>query len=452
MPDLQYFPLFMKLPYDLRVQIWLLLMPRNQIVRVYEQIQYYFDECQYPEDDPQDDPDEDDNDRMNRFLDQECDYAGRDSKPQMPWHLTIKADERQKQLERFGFTSRHPPPLLLAQDQIDGEQWRWWDNNRVSSLKIEDACVPVLMHTCRESRYLLQKQGYAYAFSTRTEFPPTWFNFNHDYLYVDYRREREELSTSIDLGHWNVGQLIAKDRIRIKKLALSFEDVRYLYGEVVPMELHMAIQLCGHLEEVMLVESDGYPEWGGQVSSSNGVAIDIGIEELLGHCLNWTPSRATMNIDFYQRGFRDGYVKDPLDPLRDVCREMETQIRNHEPLLSPSDDGSRNTWTTPKIRFVAIVPRREADTFEQSRRYFRTDVEQWINNLSPGRRLNQTTRSDQARREYYRSRPPGWLKEAREMVYARNGWPSPYTLERRDAEAARDEMDDWSDIEHSQGL
>ncbi|KAL6918172.1 hypothetical protein FSST1_009667 [Fusarium sambucinum] len=44
--------------------------------------------------------------------------------------------------------------------------------------------IPVLLHTCRESRSEMVKHGYELTFGTESTSPRTWFNYRWDALYL----------------------------------------------------------------------------------------------------------------------------------------------------------------------------------------------------------------------------------------------------------------------------
>ncbi|ENH62103.1 hypothetical protein FOC1_g10015062 [Fusarium oxysporum f. sp. cubense race 1] len=65
--------------------------------------------------------------------------------------------------------------------------WRQSKNyeNRVRVYFYSNAPIPVLLHTCFESRDFLIKMGYQLAFKTKSHGPRTWFNYDRDVLFKD---------------------------------------------------------------------------------------------------------------------------------------------------------------------------------------------------------------------------------------------------------------------------
>ena len=86
--------------------------------------------------------------------------------------------------------------------------------------------IPALLHTCRESRSALTWHGYELAFRTRSCGPQTWFCFEHDILYLkasrdNYRGDWQERNFALKICDWEVGIFHPDDMVRVRHLALD---------------------------------------------------------------------------------------------------------------------------------------------------------------------------------------------------------------------------------------
>lgn len=115
-----------------------------------------------------------------------------------------------------------------------------------------NAPIPVLLHTCRDSRAFLMNKGYQLAFKTSTQEPRTWFNYDRDVL-CRYK-----------ITYFDVIQLDADEAARVRRLALDcFTGCLYNpieYDEPPPLHpcekdcLYPLIEDFPALEEVLLVD------------------------------------------------------------------------------------------------------------------------------------------------------------------------------------------------------
>jgi hypothetical protein len=456
------FIFFPNLPQDLRIYIWRLAMPRERIVSVYEQIDW---------------PDCDDCHNGWEAL-EECDSGycaeGHDGNLRaiqmldrflhrcLVCYRGYFSNEDQSQLEDYGFTSPRPKPELPTNAQLDYAARCFWQRTR-KSIFITQYPMPVLLQVCQESRNLLQAYGYELAFSTRTAPAQTWFNFSSDFLYLRNIEHYDDLehSESLDGGYWNIGQFSSRDLSLVKKLALYLPREDYVNGGPLPRSLHMAVQLFGNLQELLLVEDDVQRErrdryWRNGCEQGEAVAVDMDVEELWGHCPEWNPGpRNPWNWEDRSRGFADSSLKQSTDPFAEIKRDIEERLRNRKALL---DNGKRE-WQTPKVRCVTIMPPREVHDFVKSREAFR-----WYMNKMYWEKVDESRKGWRAasafdlqygddvqmEEECFRSSEPSldpreleWYDDARKALYGDGEWSSPYIAEWAEASEAMLDMDSW---------
>ena len=458
MLPLTTFSPFPQLPFDLRIYIWRMAIPRERIVVIEEEIKY-------PDSDDDDDLETDgqnqDEDKDLRAI-QILDKALKDSE--------YFSNNGQTQLEEFDFTSSRPKPQLPTNAQLRHARNLSWETTRIGNFYSWNP-IPVLLHVCRESRQFLQSVGYTLAFSTRTAPAQTWFNFSEDFLYLRAKYEEEESSQILDGGgYWNIGQFSCQDLERVQKLALSFGHIdSYQYGASVPNTLHKAVQLFGNLRELLLVEDD-HQEWEREniywfSSPQDGevAAVDVSVEGLFGHHPGWVQgSRHPTEWGPYLRKFDDAYSRSALDPFANMARDVEMQLRTHNALLK-TKDGSCRAWETPKIRFVTLLAQHRVNGYIHDRKVFGQFIEKmYKQKLEESRKCYRAPSplslefadETEAYEDYvhsvydYSDYPPSlpveWYSRAREMIYEVNGQPdSPYTQEWMDASDAMLDMDSW---------
>ncbi|KAF5255782.1 hypothetical protein FOXYS1_13781 [Fusarium oxysporum] len=123
--------------------------------------------------------------------------------------------------------------------------------NRVRVYFYSNAPIPVLLHTCFESRDFLIKMGYQLAFKTKSHGPRTWFNHDRDILFKDKNT-------------CNITQFDPGDAIRVHRLAIDdFSHCLYeVPGGLEPARWHDCSRLCLYpqhkeftaLEELLVVD------------------------------------------------------------------------------------------------------------------------------------------------------------------------------------------------------
>jgi hypothetical protein len=97
----------------------------------------------------------------------------------------------------------------------------------------------------------------------------------------------------------------------------------------------------------------------------------------------------------------------------------------------------RVSWTTPKVRFVILLPRAEEKAFLESRKKFRAWIEEmyWkkTGSVSPGSSIAPGM-----------GRTFRWYLDARKALSPDSeAWASPYTMEWAEAREAADDMDSY---------
>ena len=438
---LKEFTLFPKLPLDLRVYIWRMTVNFERVVHVYEDIE-----------EPDSDSDETDSDEDG---DEDEDLFSNTS-PEEVKNRGFWSNHGQKQLEAYGFTSSRPKPELPNDIQQTHTAKLLWETTRVGEF-CSTGPMPVLLHVCRESRQLLQSYGYELTFSTRTAPARTWFNLQSDILHLREGSVPEYSSPILDGGMWNLGQFSRQDLDRVRKLSLSLNTFDYWYGGTVPVALHKAVQMCGNLKELLIVEID--LDRGEEHSRSaywdaqgDEVVVDLSVEEFWGHRPGWTPGRWN---DWDQYNPSRPFISD-FDRLEssyaDISKDIEGQFR-HQPSFFPD----RKEWSTPTVRFVMLAARHKVAKFMRSREaYGRYIDNMYWKKVAEGRKSYRPpsplhlTQGMEAEHDLWRdyggfSDPPGldWYKQAREAIHSVRGWPSPFTMEWIEASEARLDMDSW---------
>ncbi|TAQ87202.1 hypothetical protein B7494_g4447 [Chlorociboria aeruginascens] len=328
MSPLTSFTIFMQLPLDIRVVIWRLAMPRNRIVRLYEEIEVEDDDATWFETGTSRDSTVYSNEYLDRVLSTYRRFSNRG----------------QTQLEAYNFTSTTPRPSLLTDDQLEQASKLEWETTRQGRWR-SSSPIPVLLYVCRESRDLLQAYGYKIAFSTRTAKAQTWFNFSEDYLYLlSGDIDSLDISVTLDGGYWNIGQLCSEDLGLVKRLALSLDRASdYRGSRSFPTSLYHAVQIFGNLEELLLVCRDSDylvdPKYAYGVADdwrTGLVAVDVQAEEYFGHYCDW-------DGEYSPEGnrFREGVSFLGPWPIGDVdysfgamAKDIEKKLQNHEPLAN----------------------------------------------------------------------------------------------------------------------
>jgi hypothetical protein len=427
------FTLFSKLPLDLRVYIWRTAVNFERVVRVYEEIEY-------PDSSSDSDhsEDEDENVRSIRVIDKELKRR------------EYFSNQGQNQLEDHGFTSSLPKPELPTNSQLQQRTMLVWETTRVGNFYSPDP-IPVLLHVCHESRELLLSYGYKLAFATRTSPGGIWFNFLSDILHLYELSEPEEASPTLDGGMWNIGQFGRDDLDCLQKLSLSV-NFDYTYGGTVPIALHKAVQLCGNLKELLIVEFHSH-----DMERKNGywyhcndeeiAVVDLEVEEFWGHQPEWYPRPRHLWHDHYysQRRFQRDF-EPQNSSYADIAKEVEAQIRYHAPCFP-----DRKEWTTPKVRFVMFMARNGLGRFMTSREAYGRHIDNMYwkgvserrKSYRPPSPIDLSDGMDVLRDLWsYDENPLArtdhcWYKQAREAIHSVRGWPSPFTMEWIEASEAR---------------
>lgn len=440
--QLNKFTLFPQLPLDLRVYIWKMALDFERVVRVYEEIEWPDTDS---EADSSGDEEDDENDRSIAIINKELSRR------------EYFNNSGQRQLEHYGFTSSRPAPQLQTIPQLEHAAKHLWETTRVGTFYCSDP-TPVLLHVCRESRQLLQSYGYKLSFSTRTAPARTWFNFSSDILHLYDQYDDREASQTLDGGMWNIGQFSQDDLSQLKKLSLSMQSSPYSFSGTVPIALHKAVQLCGNLQELLLLEVNCHDVvrqntyWfpgngGGEIA-----IVDLSVEEFWGHDPRWRPGFRYPWKYFNSLEGSEGYSGQEKSSYSDIAKDVAEQLGAHAPFFP-----DRKVWTTPKVRFVMFTARENVGDFMRSRESYRHYIDNmyWKGVAETRKSYRPPSPLDlrddlEAQQDLWRQSESylepwdlTWYKQAREAIYSVHGWPSPFTMEWIEASEARLEMDSW---------
>jgi hypothetical protein len=441
MTSLTSFHLFPKFPKELRTLIWQMAMPHQRIVSVYEISEEGSDtesEGTDPENDDLEYP-------ISRFYHQQpvawsawnlenSSPYDRDDHPSLERGIRsvgFFSSSGQTQLETYGFSSPQPAPALPSDRQIMFAFRHEWETTRQGYFA-NDSKLPVLLYVCRESRSL-----YKLAFSTRTAPAGTWFNFQHDVLYLSDNSYLT--SQTIDHGHWNIGQFMRHDLHRVERLALTLDRDKYHYFGPLPFALHYAVQLLGNLKDLLVV--DRYDTHYEDVEEL--VAVDTRVEELWGHFPNWEPRETSVGRHQFFREFSHK-SRNTAESLIDAAFDVERQLRTHEPAVK-IEDGGKKTWRTPKVRFVMMTTHLKAERMHESRKKFREFIDDMYRSRFRDIRRGHRAPMSSSCCPCFPVHPPAtseWLQQARDVLNS-SDWPSPYTKEWIETSEAMTDMDAW---------
>jgi len=229
--------IFPKLPPELRRMIWRAALPRvSRIVHVQQKwIDYHTDEW----------------------------FAG-ETRPTRTWedengdvltlHVGIDAygtNHKQGQLERFGFTSSTPTPMLDSHELYTGEHFHdYLDDKWLYSTC--HSSVETLAQTCSESRAAV-KSRYELAFSNRFGPARIWFNFEADVLFLSCEKYFFRLGyLRHEPSPFNMPMFDLSDLRRVKQLAVQYP--RMLCRQT--RSLEEAVRYAKNLDHLYLVEGD----------------------------------------------------------------------------------------------------------------------------------------------------------------------------------------------------
>ncbi|KAI0898694.1 hypothetical protein F4806DRAFT_459293 [Annulohypoxylon nitens] len=153
--DLRSFHLFLRLPIELRRKIYLLATP-SRIVHLREDIE-----------------------SRRRFMGRRrfIDYKNVELHPSLSYY----ADEFRRILSDY-------EKAYSVFNANEGEMPEWEEGALNCFLRksrfFSEAPIPVLLHTCSESREMLISAGYRLSFGSRDHDPWTWFHFENNILYL----------------------------------------------------------------------------------------------------------------------------------------------------------------------------------------------------------------------------------------------------------------------------
>ncbi|KAF5658047.1 hypothetical protein FCIRC_13022 [Fusarium circinatum] len=185
------------------------------------------------------------------------------------WRSQIPPRTTQRTLERYGFSStkssyqpwtvtKLAPQISL--DWLSENPGYVWQLCREVSM-YSTAPIPALLHTCRESRDVLIRRGYQLAFRTRSHGPRTWFNYDHDVLFLSHGDDWNTKHRVVSGCAWDIGQFHPDDMQKVKRVALEestgslyLAHPRFSEGNYKFSDLSSVLRLFKHIEELLLVE------------------------------------------------------------------------------------------------------------------------------------------------------------------------------------------------------
>lgn len=185
------------------------------------------------------------------------------------WRNQIPSHGNQLTLEAFGFSSNSLPyrpwagsystPKICLHLLAEDPQTAWQFVRK--GYLYSPAPIPVLLHTCSESRHALINRGYQLAFSTRSSGPRTWFNYDHDILFLSHEDIWETDHRILSGCQWDISQFHPEDMRRVRRVALErstgslflvhprFRETHFKFHD-----LTSVLRLFGHINEFFLVE------------------------------------------------------------------------------------------------------------------------------------------------------------------------------------------------------
>jgi hypothetical protein len=185
------------------------------------------------------------------------------------WRSQIPSQTKQRTLEHYGFSSTKWPyqpwnvSKLAPQISLDWlsehPEFAWQFCREVCMYS--SAPIPALLHTCRESRDDLIKRGYQLTFRTRSHGPRTWFNFDHDVLFISLGDDWGTKHRVLSGCAWDISQFHPSDMQKVKRVALDestgplyLAHPRFNEGNYKFSDLSSVLRLFRRLEELFLVE------------------------------------------------------------------------------------------------------------------------------------------------------------------------------------------------------
>lgn len=396
--SLHAFTLFPDLPLDIRLMIWEAAIPPSQILLV---------EVDVPEEVDEDEETESAEEKLDKY---EMVITAIDSElnerlDELDFY--IKDHLGQTQLEAYGFTCSRAQPVMQNKTQLQETHHRTRvaaKNEGSVRIRGRNNEVPALLQLCSESRNFLRSSGYGLAFSTYTSPARFWVNFKNDVFVVTESAQYyyENNHRILDGGTFNLGQCPPLQLGQVRRVAVTynpFYNLQIPFGEVMPDEFHELVQLFGNLEELLFIDGDGYPidMLKNNIPSRDPILVETGIEELLGHYSTWQNdhNRGLSDLEWYHEGPRVFRYGRPSYSLPEVAADLEEQLRTHPPQVHPMMDEFRapkGSWSTPKLRFVAMIDRKYESELVESRRRYRDYIEskyQEINKQTAGMTQNE---------------------------------------------------------------
>ncbi|KAI3325237.1 hypothetical protein HD806DRAFT_492388 [Xylariaceae sp. AK1471] len=317
--------------------------------------------------------------------------------------------------------------------------------------------VPVMLHVTKESRQVLIDYGYELAFGTRTHSPRTWFNFNHDILYVsafgvtDDDHELHSLLSGKTL--WDIGQFDPVDLKKVKRLALESSalilnsphyDGTHIVSNILQLftgveELFLEECSQDRLEDAIHSYKSSRPRRPNTHSGHSQFWCHtpvLEVDALIPQLFNRTSLAYSTGYDNLNlRAYKDGNMGDGSRFFDDAASEFEEELTKKRDELVHID--SIAPWNIPKISIVQICcPWMCRDLFD-----WRWDI--W----NRFQTLKEEEARNRAAEEAQRS-----ISVPSKLIYTQyddnNSPPSPFTEKYRDDLQAYEDghREDWIDL------
>jgi hypothetical protein len=247
----------------------------------------------------------------------------------------------QTELELYGFVSSSEATEIRTAEEFS--------ELRFLSRRSRLACnlsIPALLHTCKISREVMKRLGYAIAFPTRTAPASTWFNFRQDVLYIEKQFPLFQDDITARQAR-SVDQFRAKDRERVKKLALRLPS----WAEDDEECLGVIVEMFGNLDELTIIISN-LTLGSRQGDGTKWMLLDLEEADAAIIPHGWAYRLKEVYQDLEDEDNESLTVWDLLAwGLEDKLRENSQRCPN---CCNPKADGSLR-FKVPNVRFAVIA-------------------------------------------------------------------------------------------------
>ncbi|KAH7242730.1 hypothetical protein BKA59DRAFT_481245 [Fusarium tricinctum] len=314
------------------------------------------------------------------------------------WRTVIPGLTNQPSLEAFGFSSSKPLykpwEVKYSSPQIC---LHWLARNPQTAWQLvrkgylySPAPIPALLHTCSESRHELIKRGYRLAFSTRSSGPRTWFNYDHDILFLSHEDLWQTDHRILSGCPWDLSQFDPEDMQRVRRVALErsggslflvhprFREIHFKFHD-----LTSVLRLFGHINELFLVEwtdehmlemcvpeekkslkkrhsYDSRSSWSYQHVTEVDALLQLFPRDGSSPCCVTSTGSCGELLDDY----RDMEVSSVFDLVTEALRE---QLLNRRSKITSKDWDQDAWWEIPMIKTVHVMTDWGHDTLYQER-------------------------------------------------------------------------------------